>query len=492
MKAWRWWAISLVLSGCAGTDDTSVEDVDDVDDEEVVAEAASPLCGVSFGVDPRLSLMITEPVDDDDADPLTATERTRLQAVWDAVEPKFSFNRVFSKIRTTSGASSPANNPTLFRRWMDTYNDDANGVFTDVPHCDASTIDPKNFGLECPRTEGNFAASNVNPFTGANATVEPIAIVNRFDLAPKNGASCGEYRIIFSTTSNNVGVGVMLTIFEASLPNPDPASGLAGCAPVADHWHGLSNPALTPTQIASRLEQLYFTGLPGFSPVVTAQNYGLGGGKGQIRTNQLSSQWTLREFKTDVTAGLLSFKPVTSKTNPAEDLFKSTHAQSASFQTNFLNNVKLSSALGASSVATITMSIANAHNSWESNSGGTQYPSAADTAFKNATAAKIASVGSPLTTTQVLRRAQTQSCMGCHQDSAGVALGGGLTWPASLGFVHVGDDGRRSPALVDHFLPRRKVVLESFLASQCDSGAAAAAPPADGLTIGGSAEDAAN
>ena len=45
----------------------------------------------------------------------------------------------------------------------------------------------------------------------------------------------------------------------------------------------------------------------------------------------------------------------------------------------------------------------------------------------------------------------------------GSDLGHGLTWPFSLGFVHVNEAGNLSPALRDVFLPHRKRVLEDFL-----------------------------
>jgi hypothetical protein len=69
------------------------------------------------------------------------------------------------------------------------------------------------------------------------------------------------------------------------------------------------------------------------------------------------------------------------------------------------------------------------------------------------------------------------SCAGCHQFSSNKSIGGGLTWPASLGFVHIAEnqteaaaDGPAgslryviSPALVNVFLPRRQQVMQLFL-----------------------------
>src|SRR6185436_3426806 len=103
--------------------------------------------------------------------------------------------------------------------------------------------------------------------------------------------------------------------------------------------------------------------------------------------------------------------------------------------------------------------------------------------------AELTDLGSTLTVNQVLNRATTQTCAGCHMVSNGQALGGGLTWPSSLGFVHIDESSALSPALSGTFLPRRKAVLEKFINDRCASGTAPA--PADG-TIGGSPEGSPN
>jgi hypothetical protein len=100
----------------------------------------------------------------------------------------------------------------------------------------------------------------------------------------------------------------------------------------------------------------------------------------------------------------------------------------------------------------------------------------------------------------VLDRATTQTCAGCHLFSGGQALGGGKTWPSSLGFVQIDEASNLSPALTGTFLPRRKAVLEKFINDRCTGVAAgappnalpAAAPSAEELTVGGSAVGAAN
>jgi hypothetical protein len=84
-----------------------------------------------------------------------------------------------------------------------------------------------------------------------------------------------------------------LLIFEAVLPNPTPDLGLEGCRPVAEFWANLST-IDDPNVRATALADFYFTGLPGFPPVVTIEHYVTG----QIRTNMfIEPLWQLREFK---------------------------------------------------------------------------------------------------------------------------------------------------------------------------------------------------
>jgi hypothetical protein len=93
-------------------------------------------------------------------------------------------------------------------------------------------------------------------------------------------------------------------------------------------------------------------------------------------------------------------------------------------------------------------------------------------AFAGALQTELTRIGSALTPANIVARAQTLSCAGCHQLSNGASLGGGLTWPASAGFVHstefqeAGPDGPRfriSPALTDVFLPARSSTMRAFL-----------------------------
>jgi hypothetical protein len=412
-------------------------------------------------------------------DPLRSLEVTDP-----AVLAKFSLQRVMSTIATSAKAT---NTPLqIWQQWMSTYG-----------NCTDPKIDPNGYGLVCPRNpEAGLAA--IDPFGSTGAHFAPIALANRFDLAPRGGADCGEYRILYAMIG---GQGRGFLIFEGRLPNPTPAQGLAGCTPVADFWAQLSND-LSTTSRAAKLDQFYFTGLPGFAPVVDASHYGLTTNlgaavrKGQIRTNMFvqSAQWNLREFQlakpcaTNASCAL-AVEHVTVKVNPANELFTGTHANAPAFQAAFLTQIP---SLQKPNAATLTMTNANKFNEFESVSQGST-----DTLYANFTQASFriqiaAAITDPaLSVNNILDRATTQTCAGCHQLSTFPPhnqLGGGIVWPQTLGFVHVDELSHLSPALLDVFLPRRATVLKAFLQGQCTG----APITDDGTNIGGGAADAAN
>lgn len=176
------------------------------------------------------------------------------------------------------------------------------------------------------------------------------------------------------------------------------------------------------------------------------------------------------------------------KTNPANELFDGTSGNAPAFLAALPKQVK---ALASSNVSTIGMKIAEAFDEYESVSqrGDVIYRNFTDAQLTQAIQDQLTQLGSPLTTTNILDRASTQTCAGCHQLMNGRDLGG-VRWPASRGFVQI-DEGRvMSTALTDFFLPHRKTVLERFINKHC--GPAPAAAIDDGLTVGGSAVGAAN
>jgi hypothetical protein len=385
----------------------------------------------------------------------------------------FSLERVFDQLVSQSRVPM-LTSQGLWDQWWDTLNRSPGlGL---GPHCD-SHLTPdggpgiNGFPIECRRQEGDEAT--VSPFASTGEVFyKTTALVNRFDLTPVTGEHCGEYRMVFARTPI-VGGKRNFLIFEAVLPNPTPDLGLEGCRPVAEFWAQLST-IDDPNVRATALADFYFTGLPGFPPVVTIGHYVTG----QIRTNMFIQQpWQLREFKLvhrcrnpEGPCNALRLRPVTDKSNPFGALFDdtSTHPKAPKFRARFPG---LLPGLLADDLMQIAFQNPNRFNAGQSNAQDEEndYPfhfSRGSGSFAQGIQQQLTALGSDLTPTHMVRRAMTQSCAGCHQLStfgANSDLGHGLRWPRSLGFVHVDEAGNLSPALRDVFLPHRKAVLEDFL-----------------------------
>jgi hypothetical protein len=433
-----------------------------------------PVCPIltNVNVDARRSLMVTEV---------------------DVVRRAISLREVMDKLVDDSGIAG-LNRRRLWAQWWDTQN--AGPGFGLGANCDDRT-DPlgnptlNGFPLDCPRNEGSEASSN--PFDPSQpGFYYPIALVNRLDLAPEDGSNCGEYRVIFARDPA-AGDGRNFLIFEAKLPNPNPACGIDGCRGIATFWAKLSR-VNDPATRARMLHSFYFEGLPaqGVSPVIDARNYGPGAG--QIRTNQFmsgpnSQKWQLREFKLALMQAQpqgrrsLQFVPVSTKTTPWGELFSEQFNSplTVPFMRHYITQVD---ELDARDITQLAYAIPNQFNSGQSTE---QLPSESDYLshfnssglFSSAIQARLNRIGSNLTPDETVKRARTQSCAGCHELSNNDALGNGLVWPSSLGFVHIHeqlteqingtDHFRISPALADVFLPHRERIFESYLGSDCQS-----------------------
>jgi hypothetical protein len=177
--------------------------------------------------------------------------------------------------------------------------------------------------------------------------MKPLALFNRFDLAPDNWAHCGEYRIVYGRTPAVDVAGRFLLIFEAMIPNP--GVGENGCKPVAEFWADLSAPSLSDIELATRLSAFYYDGKTSpdlatpdlLRPVVDFRNYGGDGGRGQVRANAFNPPpWQLREwliqrtFSTNAPGMPLTFVPVTVKDNPLAELYNDDLAGTAFLAAN--------------------------------------------------------------------------------------------------------------------------------------------------------------
>jgi len=386
----------------------------------------------------------------------------------------------------------------VYKQWWDTLSPAAGALFPDDPH---------------PVTINGFAVEQNRPEvilrTGVPDDLVPVALFNRFDLAPKDGAHCGEYRIVYTRGPGAPGSGRNFAIFEGILPNPTPQCGIDACRPVVSLWQSLAgvDPATKAgqTQLRNAMEKLYFTGLPGFEPVVHPAHYGQSGGSaygnsgGQVRVNMfMGAQWQLREYKLGVECKTkvgasncrLQFKPVTVKANPQAVLFDETNpeARGPAFRTHFIDSVRTLANVERNLIA---MSIDDNFNAGESNSqlGSERYQDNIDTSptFQDEIEDELAILGlGGLDAIDIATRATTQSCAGCHQLSVGPPLGGGSpNWPDTLGFVHVAENGTLSPALRCVFLPFRKTILDAFFGSPkvtCDDFIKKPKNPLDPIT----------
>lgn len=445
----------------------------------------------------------------------------------------FSLRRTLQKLSTDVAADAPATTPlSIFRQLWDTQAA-APGVDASNPHC--SDTDGKIGAYpfnRCPRAEAAEAVGTDAVVDARIDTYQPIALVNRLDLADAGWRNCGEHRIIYGKPAG--GIRKNFIIFEAVLPNPKPGCR-SGCRDVVEFWTALSDDP-SPASRAAKLQTFFFDGLPGFRPVVHTSHYASGvssvyggSGSGQIRTNQfiVGDFWTLKEFKTllSCAGGACDYDlmPISVKVNPYGVLWNrdvagggapaappanafatpiaGLAALAADFQGEVLAQVT-PARLGNPDLNTFSYEVQPDKNAAESQSSGaaidhyrTQANAAADAAFRNDLAAAGAGLMPPLTSDQLVNRALAHSCAGCHQPSgfgltAANAIGPAMSWPPALAFVHVDVatrafgpadgfdpavfDGNSSgfnlsPALLDAFLPARATTLASQAnAEVCD------------------------
>jgi len=396
---------------------------------------------------------------------------------------RFPLGRVYKQLVSLAGAST---SPTaLYQQMWDTLDVNAGAKFPAAPHCDdAAPPSINGFPIDCPRPEAVLKNSPASSFA-------PVALFNRFDLAPADGAHCGEYRIVYAMRSGAAGRNFI--IFEGILPNPNPRCGLEACRPVVKFWENLAShdptTAVGQAALADGLDAFYFKGLPGFSPVVHPDHYGVKGGGGygqrsggQIRTNMFVDfrEWQLREFHLVPRCTRLScelaLQPVTVKTNPFHEMFNELEPapdpRAPAFRSIFPFQA---GTLANDNVNLISMDMKDTFNAGQSTS---QDPAehyetqlllgAVPNAFSTAIDAQLGAVGRPdLTAGDAARRATTQSCAGCHELSNNQKLGGKVnpTWPPSRRFVHVDEASFLSKALWCAFLPHRKGILDGFAVS---------------------------
>jgi hypothetical protein len=385
------------------------------------------------------------------------------------VAAKFGLERVLEQIRTSTPSDDGAREirvpsaRTMFEQLYYSY-----GM------CEGHGADPARYGLAC-RPEATLAT--LDPFTNTHDGLhfEAVALVNRFDLAGASASSCGEARIVYWMTSGPV-MGKAGFIVELAVP-PVVINGRRTCKPIVDLWARLSMEPDTDKRITA-LESFYFHGLPGMAyPPVSAFAAGWNG-TGQIRGNNFIdfAQWNLREVKwqpvcDDHLQCEARFVLVDTKNSPSQLLFSGAHPMASSFQTWFVD-VAVPKLAAATTVGELSLGAPSDYDAYESISqpraedpSSVKYADAASPAMHDCITHKLAELGSPLTSTNILDRATATTCAGCHRVSRGADLGGGLAFPMFGGFTHVGEAGLLSTIMAEEFLPNR---LKAFEKLACD------------------------
>jgi hypothetical protein len=349
------------------------------------------------------------------------------------------------------------------------------------------------------RPEAALQAEKLLDATNLQQHLRPIALINRLDLAPADGAYCGEHRIIYGRHQNGA-AGRFFLIFEAALTNPHPELGIEGCRPVADFWASLSDSALFPTAAsrAAALEHFYYSGLAGFEPVVKHSHYG--SPFGQIRSNQFvnSGIWQLREWRAGFLGGAPALVVQPDGQTPLAQFYDSSFtpgpgefsdmqpalfaSERSAFQDDFLHEqIPHLAAPELGGTATTAFDIVNGVAS-DFPARFLEFQSDATAGTDNLIPKISTGFGSViagftpagLTVNDIAFRAEAVTCGGCHQSATGRKIGKlpdgtPVLWPSSAGFVHVTETGALSQALTQFFLPARAAVLKRAICpAQCE------------------------
>jgi hypothetical protein len=417
--------------------------------------------------------------------PLLPLDARRSFVVTDqAILDGFSFERVMNAVVGRSGTRTTA--IRLYQQLFDTQNAKPGLVAPDAAHCDDYIVDGKpgfnGLPRRCPTPEGALATTD--PFASGDHI--PLALINRFDLAPVDGSNCGQYRIIFAKKSESAFTRLHF-IFEAVLPNPTPSEGIAGCRPVAHFWADLSNVSSI-SERRARLDAFFFTGIDGFDPVIHPDHYSAASGGG-IRTMHNSSAPLgnrFYQFRLAKRGDQLIAEPDVLENMPMGRFFDATYDTRTAkrFRDAFVADVRN---LAIPDENLFFMNIPREFLLAESNPGQSELDVVFEIpfirsqftleglAFSTRISAELRKAGSKLSPTDVVRRANQLSCTGCHFFHGNVGEGDGSAplgvefyQQISESFTEAGEAGPRfaiSRTMRDVFIPHRMEVLSNFLKS---------------------------
>ncbi|HYS56412.1 MAG TPA: hypothetical protein VER58_21850 [Thermoanaerobaculia bacterium] len=401
-----------------------------------------------------------------------------------AILEGFSFDRVLQALIDRSGVRG-LTTARLYRQWLDTQNPKPGLADASGPHCDDFSTDGapafNGFPRRCPTPEGSLAAQPYAP-----GEIIPLAVVNRFDLTPPDGSNCGQYRMIFARIGKPN--ERLHFIFESVLPNPHPEAGLAGCRPVADFWSSLSRMD-SAFDRRTKLESFFFDGISGFPPVIHPDHYSVTGGGIRTMESAPSASPRFYQFRStkqcDGGDCMLRMTPDTLENQPFGRLFDASidTPKGRAFREAFVGQV---ANLAIRDVNLYFMNIPRDFLMAESNPSDSEPAfiydgpfirgarSAEGQQFRARVQAELTRIGSTLLPEQIVNRAETQSCVGCHVLSGPV--GENVIFPRSIdGLQQVTEDRLEngeggpnshyqiSPAMAEVFIPHRMKILADFL-----------------------------
>lgn len=369
----------------------------------------------------------------------------------------FTLQRTLDTITEGSSVSSEQ----LFRQWWSTQA---------APQCSELVNGSERL---CPTTESKLATESFRP-----EDFVPIGITNRFDQA--NATQCGQYRLIYASR-NVTSFETFHVIFEAEMPNPNPELGILGCRPVAQFWADLSNVDAADARRA-HLEKFFYKGLDGLPPAMHADHFHRN--QAGVRTLQLTVPANFPhffQFRLVTEDGKLVMKPdVLEDTVLGKLIDPAVHPDERGqrFRRFFIENLKTLTARDANlyhikwpkefqivDVKPKTEQIYALNVAWFF---ARRTPKGQ--AFEAEVAAELQRLGSTITPTQVVDRAETRNCVGCHFGGPGLEVGEDVTFPPALDSMsHVSEQGATatdytmSPALKNVFLPHRMRILRDFL-----------------------------
>jgi hypothetical protein len=282
---------------------------------------------------------------------------------------------------------------------------------------------------------------------------------------------------------------------EAVLPNAHRELGIAGCRPVAQFWADLSAvDSLEERRV--RLDRFFFDGIDGFDGVLRPDHYTLASGGG-FRTRQATFetlpapsprnyQFRIERHCPSPDACALRLVPDVLENLPFGPMFDATvdTPVARAFRENFLAQVPT---LAINDLNLMRMNVDRQFLLGESNPlddtvafhyaapFDISQSSDAGKAFAARIDAELKRIGSNLTPANIVARAETQTCNGCH--FVPQSIGGGLIFPGAFNGEQVTQFDRRpgdggpssrwgiSPALENVFLPNRIRILREFLQS---------------------------